>query len=177
MTTIRLMSEIAKSKLKDNIPVEIEKISSSANDLLNKMNAIIWSMNSSNDTVDNLISYIRSYTTEYLDGTPILCKIQTPEIIPHIEISGDKRRNIFLCLKETLNNALKHSQATQMTIQFEITDSLLIRIRDNGVGIDPDKITTFRNGLKNIERRMHSIGGTFSLHAENGTETKLELPL
>lgn len=177
MTTIRLMSEIAKNKLKDNIPVEIEKISSSANDLLNKMNAIIWSMNSSNDSVDNLVSYIRSYATEYLDGTSIQCKIYTPEAIPHIEISGDKRRNIFLCLKETLNNALKHSQATEMMIHIEITHKLLIQIKDNGIGIDPDKTPQFSNGLRNIEYRMRAIGGTFSLNTDNGTLTRLELPL
>lgn len=42
MTAIRLMSELAKQRIQDvNIP-EIEKISSSANDLLGKMNAIIW---------------------------------------------------------------------------------------------------------------------------------------
>ncbi len=61
MTAIRLMSEIAKNKMKENTPREIEKISESADDVLNKMNAIIWTMNSGNDTVDNLVSYIRSY--------------------------------------------------------------------------------------------------------------------
>lgn len=177
MTTIRLMSEIAKNKMKANVPVEIEKISSSANDLLNKMNAIIWSMNSSNDTVDNLISYIRAYAINYLDGTSIHCTIQTPKTIPLIEISGDKRRNIFLCLKETLNNSLKHSQATEMTIEIEINDKLVIRIHDNGVGIDPEKTRQFGNGLKNIERRMRNIGGAYYLSGGKGTETRLELPL
>ena len=75
MTAIRLMSEIARNKMKENTPVEIEKISSSADDVLNKMNAIIWSMNSGNDTLDNLVSYIRSYALEYFDQTPIECKV------------------------------------------------------------------------------------------------------
>jgi len=177
MTTIRLMSEIAKNKMKENVPVEIEKISTSANDLLNKMNAIIWSMNSSNDTLDNLVSYIRAYAIEYLDGTSIHCKIDSPKIIPVTEISGDKRRNIFLCLKETLNNALKHSRASEMIIDIEINDKLVIRIHDNGIGIDPEKIRQFGNGLKNIERRMRNIGGAYFLTTNAGTETRLELPL
>ena len=50
MTAIRLMSEIARNKMKEETPVEIEKISQSADEVLNKMNAIIWSMNSGNDT-------------------------------------------------------------------------------------------------------------------------------
>ncbi len=175
MTTIRLMSEIAKNKMKDNVPVEIEKISTSSNDLLNKMNAIIWSMNSSNDTVDNLISYIRAYAIEYLDGTSIHCKINTPETIPQTEISGDKRRNIFLCLKETLNNALKHSNATELTIDITTNKNLVIKVSDNGIGIDLENTRQFGNGLKNIARRMKNIGGTYTIRNNKGTETILEL--
>jgi len=177
MTAIRLMSEIARNKMKENTPVEIEKISRSANDVLNKMNAIIWSMNSGNDTLDNLISYIRSYALEYFDGTPVDCKINAPEIIPEIEITGDKRRNIFLCLKESLNNALKHSNASQIIIDIEINSSLKIVIADNGIGIDLQSLRKFGNGLKNIGRRMESIGGTFAIENNNGTITTLDLPL
>jgi len=175
MTTIRLMSEIAKNKMKENVPVEIEKISNSANEVLNKMNAIIWSMNSSNDTLDSLISYIRAYAIEFFDNTSIDCKVSMPETIPYKELSGDKRRNVFLCVKETLNNTLKHSRASRVNINISTNGELKINITDNGIGIDPEKIRRFGNGLKNIERRMKSIGGTYHIAGTNGTETKLEL--
>src|SRR5687767_1226357 len=177
MTTIRLMSEIAKNKLKENVPVEIEKISNSANEVLNKMNAIIWSMNNSNDTLDSLISYIRAYSIEFFDATAIECKVTMPESIPFKEINGDKRRNIFLCLKETLNNTLKHSKATSVIIHIETGSKLKITITDNGAGIDAEKVRRFGNGLKNIERRMKAIGGDYTISNNNGTVTKFELPL
>jgi signal transduction histidine kinase len=177
MTAIRLMSEIARNKMKENTPVEIEKISSSADDVLNKMNAIIWSMNSGNDTLDNLISYIRAYALEYFESTPVQCRVITPEKIPDMELAGDKRRNIFLCIKETLNNALKHSQGTEITIDINVTNTLRIRITDNGKGIDTQQLRQFGNGLKNIRRRMENIGGTFSIENNNGTVTTLDLPL
>ena len=177
MTTIRLMSEIAKNKMKENIPVEIEKISNSANEVLNKMNAIIWSMNSSNDTLDSLVSYIRAYATEFFDSTPIICKVHMPEMIPEKEITGDKRRNMFLCVKETLNNTLKHSKAGKVNINISTNGELKIEITDDGVGIDQEKIRRFGNGLKNIERRMKSIGGTYTITSNKGTETILNLPV
>ena len=177
MTAIRLMSEIARNKMKENTPVEIEKISSSADDVLNKMNAIIWSMNSGNDTLDNLVSYIRSYALEYFDQTPIECKVNTPATIPDLEITGDKRRNIFLCVKETLNNVLKHSKASLVTINIETSDRLRIQIADNGTGIDLQNLRQFGNGLKNISRRMEVISGTFNIENKEGTVTTLELVL
>jgi signal transduction histidine kinase len=177
MTAIRLMSEIARNKMKENTPVEIEKISHSADEVLNKMNAIIWSMNSGNDTVDNLISYIRSYALEYFENTPIYCRVYIPERIDKIEVSGDKRRNIFLCVKETLNNAMKHSGATELKINIAIKDKLEIFITDNGVGIDLQRLRQFGNGLKNIAKRMESIGGSYKIENQNGTITILSLPL
>ncbi len=177
MTAIRLMSEIARNKMKENTPVEIEKISHSADEVLNKMNAIIWSMNSGNDTIDNLVSYIRSYALEYFENTPISCRIVTPEKIDPNELTGDKRRNLFLCVKETLNNVLKHSKATELKIDFTIDDALTIRITDNGVGIDLQKVRRFGNGLKNIAKRMESIGGSYHIENTVGTTTTLNLPL
>jgi signal transduction histidine kinase len=177
MTAIRLMSEIARNKMKENTPVEIEKISHSADEVLNKMNAIIWSMNSGNDTVDNLVSYIRAYALEYFEYTHIDCRIATPDEIAPTELTGEKRRNLFLCVKETLNNALKHSRATELKIDFIIDKSLTIIIRDNGGGITPEKMRQFGNGLKNIAKRMESIGGTYEISKDGGTVTVLTLPL
>ena len=177
MTAIRLMSEIARKKMMGNVPKEIDRISHSANDLLNKMNAIIWSMNSRNDTVDNLVSYIRTYALEYFENSSIIVKISTPDNIPDAELTGDKRRNIFLCVKETLNNVVKHSNATLAHITVECEDMLEIKIHDDGVGIDLQNIRQFGNGLQNISRRMNNIGGSFKIENNHGTLTTFTLPL
>jgi signal transduction histidine kinase len=103
--------------------------------------------------------------------------VTIPLDIPEKELSGDKRRNIFLCVKETLNNMLKHSGATGLTIDILTDGMLTIRIHDNGRGIDLQKIRQFGNGLQNIKRRMESIGGDFEIKNNNGTETTLTLPL
>lgn len=177
MTAIRLMSEIARNKMKEETPVEIEKISQSADEVLNKMNAIIWSMNSGNDTMDNTVSYIRSFAHEYFENTTIDCKVNTPAFIEPKELTGDKRRNIFLSIKETLHNALKHSKASAVQIDITIDKTLEIKITDNGLGIDLQNLRQFGNGLKNIARRMDSIGGTYTIENDHGTITTLTLPL
>lgn len=177
MTAIRLMSEIARNKMKENTPQEIEKISQSADDVLNKMNAIIWSMSSSDDTLDSLVLYIRSYVIEYFENTAVECIVHAPETILPGELNGEKRRNVFLCVKETLNNVLKHSGASQVTIDITVNRKLVIRIADNGKGIDLENLRRFGNGLKNISKRMQSIGGHFTLENQEGTVTTLELKL
>jgi signal transduction histidine kinase len=170
MTTISLYSELAKRKLKDNPIPEIDKISSSANELLIKMNAIIWSMSSSNDSLGNMIAYIRSYAIEYFEDTGINCKINIPEKLPNIEVIGEIRRNVFLVVKEALNNILKHSAATEVTINLQrAEDGLTLYIQDNGKGIDFEKLRQFGNGLKNMKKRMQDVDIDFTIENKNGT--------
>ena len=177
MTAIRLMSEIARKKMDGKIPAEIDRISHSANELLNKMNAIIWSMNSRNDTVDNLISYIREYVIDYFENTNIIGKVNAKTCDENKVILGDKRRNIFLCVKETITNIVKHSKATVAEINIHCNeDKLVIHFHDNGIGIDLNNIRQFSNGLQSLENRMKKIGGSFYIEKNNGTVTILELP-
>jgi two-component system, NarL family, sensor histidine kinase DesK len=168
VTAIRLMSEIVKTKMKEKGLPEINRISSSANDLLDKMNSIIWTMNSSNDSAESLITYIRAYAAEFFENTLIDCRVNMPGQIPVIEISGEKRRNIFLSVKEALNNVLKHSHASAVTINITINQILVIEIGDNGNGIHPEKIRKFGNGINNMKKRMGTIGGNLTLQNHNG---------
>jgi signal transduction histidine kinase len=170
ITAIRLYSELAKTRLGNEPVPEIEKISSSANELLNNMNAIIWTMNSSNDTLENMIAYIRSYAQEYLDTTGTACKFSIEEDLPNIAVSGQIRRNVFLVIKETLNNILKHAKATEVNISLlKVADGLSLFIHDNGIGIDLNNIRRFGNGLANMKKRMEEMGIDFLIENKNGT--------
>ncbi len=177
VTAIRLMSEIVKSKMRDTTLPEIEKISNSANELLTKMNTIIWTMTSSNDTIENLVAYIRSYAVEFFENTSIDCLFSMPAAIPSREISGEKRRNIFLSVKEALNNVVKHSQSSIVRINVTVQDRMIIEIQDDGIGIDMAKLRKFGNGLNNMRKRMASINGEFNIENFQGTRTTFYLTL
>jgi signal transduction histidine kinase len=100
-----------------------------------------------------------------------------PAIIPSHEISGEKRRNIFLSVKEALNNVLKHSQSSVVKIDITVQETFIIEIRDDGVGINLEKLRKFGNGLNNMKKRMASINGEFNIENRQGTITTFYLPL
>ncbi|HEX4957264.1 MAG TPA: sensor histidine kinase [Lacibacter sp.] len=177
VTAIRLLSEIALQKTKEQPVDEIARISNNANELMSKMNGIIWSMNPGNDTLGSSISYMRANASEYLDNFKINYTIHVPETIPAIELSGNRRRNLFLVMKESLNNIVKHANAGNVTIDFNCTEGLNITIQDDGKGINPEKLNEFGNGLKNMQRRMENIGGSFTISSSGGTKIQLHLPL
>ncbi|SFD50262.1 Signal transduction histidine kinase [Chitinophaga sp. CF118] len=178
LSTIRLLSEIAKRKLQDSSQTkELERISEAAGELVDKMSEIIWAMNSSNDSLENLIAYMRSFAADFLEHANIRHQFFIPESIPNIKLSGGTRRNIYLAVKESLHNVVKHSKATEVVIRIEMQQNMTILLKDNGKGFDQEKVRLFGNGLKNIQKRMESVGGHAEITSDNGTIVLLDIPL
>ena len=134
-------------------------------------------MKSANDSIDNLIAYVRNHAAEFFDNTDIVYQVIPPDAIPPVEISGEKRRNIFLCIKESLNNIVKHANANRVEIFFSVDQHLQITIKDNGRGLNTAEIRLFSNGISNMRKRMENIGGSFSIDNHNGTIIVLRIPL
>jgi signal transduction histidine kinase len=170
ITSIRLYSEFAKSKLKTAATPEIEKISATANELLNNMNAIIWTMSSNSESLEDMVAYIRNYIQDFLESTSIKSIINIAENLPDVKVSSQLRRNVFLVIKESLNNILKHSNATTVTFTLtKVADGITLFIQDDGVGIDLENVRRFGNGLKNMKKRMDEMKIAFSIENNNGT--------
>nr|WP_295870981.1 triple tyrosine motif-containing protein [uncultured Chitinophaga sp.] len=178
LSTIRLLSEIAKRKIPDTSQTkEIERISETAGEMIDKMSEIIWAMNSSNDSLANLIAYMRSFAADFLEHAHISHQFFFPEVIPDIKLSGGTRRNIYLAVKESLHNVVKHAKATEVIIEVKMHKNMTIMIKDNGKGFDQEKVRLFGNGLKNIQKRMMAVGGNADITSNNGTIVFLDIPL
>lgn len=177
LSKISLLSELVKKKAP---APELDKISSAAKELLLKMSEIVWALNFRNDTLPSLAAYIRRYASGYFEDTDVRCIFNIPDELPQAPLAGEVRRNVFLVVKESLHNILKHAEATRVEIAFAITGSQLeIRISDNGKGFSPSNISAAGNGLANMARRMETENGTYSIESApgGGTITHLALPL
>lgn len=177
LTSIRLLSEIAKVKNSESDKKELEKISATSNVLMDKMNEIIWTLNSRNDTLLNLITYLRHQIVEFFEPSNIILEINLPENVHDAPLSGNVRRNIILSVKEALHNIVKHSQASIVSVNFSFDKVFIISIKDNGVGFLHDKITDHTNGLRNMKERLTSIGGSCNISSNGGTNIELIIPL
>jgi signal transduction histidine kinase len=178
MTSISLLSEVLKKKIDTNIYPEINRISFSSSEMVDKMNEIIWTLNIGNDNVQSLVAYIRKFATNFLDDAQLMLSFEAENLPLEKEIDGSVRRNIYLCVKEAMNNIVKHAKAHKINVKIDSnTEGLMINIKDDGKGIDTQHISILGNGLKNMQKRMHDIGGQFLIHNNNGTEITLQYPM
>ncbi|MFT3701054.1 MAG: 7TM diverse intracellular signaling domain-containing protein [Agriterribacter sp.] len=177
LTSIRLLSEIAKVKINQPNNKELEKISTTSNVLMDKMNEIIWTLNSGNDTLPNLVAYLRHQIVEYFEPLPFSLRLTIPESIGNAAVSAKVRRNVMLSVKEALHNIVKHSQASEVSVEFSVDHFFSISIKDNGVGFNSNEVHIYNNGLRNMKERLNVIGGSCIVLNNDGTLIILNVPL
>ena len=178
LSTIRFLSEKAKQyAISQAHQDEIERMQFTSNELIDKMNEIIWSMSEKNNSLEDLLLFIRSYCMEYSEENNLDCSIEISENIPALFASGETRRNIFLTVKETLHNIVKHAAAKRIIIIIESSKKLEITIKDDGRGFKANQQTSTGNGLRNMQKRIESIGGSICFENENGTIVRISIPL
>jgi signal transduction histidine kinase len=161
-----------------------QKISDISRNTSQGMNTIIWALNNENDSITDLCEYIGQFGYTLFDNSGICFHLSIPSTLPDIQLSGAHRKNIFLCVKESLHNILKHSGARNAEVSVSVEERLLtITVTDDGKGLCPGEPTVahvknkFGNGLKNINRRMQEIGGGVSFISNNGLTVQLQVPL
>ena len=180
LTKITLLSEIIRREIDSRVKTEsnLDKISEISRSVIDNMNEIVWAINPKNDKLDNLAAYLREYIYEYLDGTGIYCQFDFMENFPPLNLTAEYRRNIFLVVKESFNNIVKHSSATAVNLKFVYdAPKLNITIKDNGKGFSIDNISKFGNGLNNMTKRIEEIGGKFIINSSPDKGVIIEITI
>lgn len=182
LTQIGLLSEFARREADKNggARVHAEKIHDVARELAQTLDEIVWMVNPRNDTLNKLGLYLAAYAEEYFQATNIRCRLDIPPGLPPCPLTAELRHNLFLTVKEALNNIVKHSQASEAHVRLALKDSRLeIVIEDNGTGFSVETTNFSRNGISNMKERIEEIGGTFEISArpDNGTRICLRVPI
>ena len=169
ISALKLQAEFLKQKAEDeNLKTDIDELLKTSEEMNLSMREMLWSLNSGNDTLGSFIDYSKMYAQNFLKKTKILLITENENVIPATVITTEQRRNLFLCLKEALNNAYKHSQSDQLTLSFiQNGKEFMMKISDNGIGINHDKPEG--NGLRNMKMRMKEQKGQCDMITENGT--------
>jgi signal transduction histidine kinase len=102
----------------------------------------------------------------------------------HKDIPGTVPPEISICLfrvlQEALHNAVKHSKVRLFDVEARGTsDSILLTIRDTGLGFDPEVAMKGRGlGLTSMQERLNLVCGEFSVHSEpsRGTTVHARVP-
>ena len=171
LTQLLLLGEVAQREQPEDSPSrrQFTEICAGARELAHAMDEVVWAVNSRRDTVRDFTSYVCKYAQIFLSATHIRCRLDVEPEMPATTFDLPVRRNLFLAVKEALNNAAKHSQADELYLRiFRRDHRLSVIVEDNGHGFDPGQAGAGRNGLANMAQRMHEIDGTCDVSSQPG---------
>jgi ligand-binding sensor domain-containing protein/signal transduction histidine kinase len=177
LSSITLLSSLMSNSIqhKPEIKKQLVDINIAAKTSAESIRDIIWFINPTSDKVSSLFSRMKETANVMLTG--INSKIHIPVINSDEKINPELKRNLYMIYKEILNNIIKHSFASFVTINIEKENSLItVDISDNGKGFNQLTVKE-GNGLINIRSRTQQISANLEMisSAGNGTKIKFEV--
>ncbi|MEI6646053.1 MAG: two-component regulator propeller domain-containing protein [bacterium] len=181
LTKISLLSSLTERDLNDprKAAEHIGEIFGAVREVTTSLDEVVWAVEPKNDTLDNLATYLCQYTEEFLGGTAVRCRLKVPALLPAVALSSAVRHDVFMVVKEALNNVAKHAQATTawLGLSFE-SGRLTIIVEDDGRGFDATTVER-GNGLENMSARLGRLGGEirFENRPDGGSRLAFSIPL
>ena len=181
LSNVNILTTLVRRKLpaEHETQVNLHRIEEEIQNAGESLDDIIWSINPNHDTVADIAARMRRFATEIFDAKDIVANISIAGEVEKTRIGMHRRRDIWLCYKEAINNLAKYAKCTKAHIDIRLKDkNLCIEVKDNGVGFDTTQ-TRRGNGLSNMEKRSLKRGGTVSINSVlgKGTTVKIVIPV
>lgn len=180
LSQISLISEVLALKRNEHEDEteSLETIAKTSREAVGSMSEMVWAINPKRDNLPDTINRMRRFTSETLTAANIRFTFQTPELDKNSKINVDTRRHIYLIYKEIINNIVKHSAATEVSVSLtKSANNLVLVVTDNGQGFVENEHQT-GNGLANMRNRTEKIGATLKIDSiiGKGTSISLQIP-
>lgn len=154
-------------------------IAAKARGLIAAMDVIVWAVDPDDNSLQSLADYLSGFAGDFLSHSGLQCRFKIPVVFPTVTLGGQVRHGLLMVVKESLNNVVRHSAATQVEFGMAVGDAMLeIVITDNGKGFNASTGAD-GHGLRNLPARLQEMGGTCRVHSVpgQGTTVTIRLPL
>ncbi len=159
-------------------PEKIYQINESVRDAVQSLRDSIWATHQSEINIENFTQRLKTYCSK-LSYSNLEISINFTD--DNLKINSLTALCLFRILQECIQNTLKHTIATQITITGNFENKIgTLSYTDNGIGFEIDKIEIKEHfGIENIKKRIEEIEGSFQIisNKNNGTSILLRFPV
>jgi signal transduction histidine kinase len=175
LNSIAIFVEVLRNKATPDILPILDKIIENSKESVVLMQDTVWTINPKNDSVEKLFERMRSFASQYLANAEIPLDFVVDADLKKVSFTMEQRKNIYLIFKESINNIVKHSLASKVSVNIKKTgDMLKISIEDNGKGFDIAQDFD-GNGLQNFKNRAEEAEIECLISSELNKGTKIEI--
>lgn len=181
LTRIALLTELLKRKIEVNQPVDdvIMKIEHNIENLNIGMRDFIWSLDPEKDNLYEILMRFTDFAREFCDAAEIRFKSEPLSVLlKDFESDMSSKRHILLILKEAINNSVKHSNCSEISLGNAVHgNKAILKFSDNGVGIR-NGTKSKGNGMENMRFRASEINASIEINSKDnkGTYILISIP-
>ncbi|MBP7554739.1 MAG: hypothetical protein KA821_00640 [Chitinophagaceae bacterium] len=155
LNSIKIFTHLAK---KDQNPQShLANIEESLTQTSAGLRDMIWILDDSKDTVEDLVARIKKFAHPLClaKNIELSCTFESPNT--EDLLTKPEKRNLLLIAKEVINNAIKYANCNRIELVLIVkAKRKKLLIKDNGDGFDPGVVSA-GNGLKNIRHRAEQL--------------------
>jgi len=141
----------------------IKIIQHSSDEMVNRLKDIVWFNKQGAGSVAATFERLKEYTAIMSRAKGIELITETDVGLTGLVLADEMTYNIYLIGKEAVNNAVKYSEATVVTVKALILNGyFVLSVTDNGKGFYTEMVPT-GNGINNMKKRAEEIGGELSI--------------
>jgi signal transduction histidine kinase len=181
LTEVSLLATAAPGQqfTHDAASERLDAVAQKSRTMVHALDELVWAVDPERDTLSSVARYLASYAEEYLAGLKLSCRVQIPPALPERAVSGQVRHELFLAVKEALNNAVRHGQPSEVAFRLHWSGSQMeISVADDGKGFDPGAQSN-GHGLPNLKTRLQNLNGRCEIEssAGHGTTILMRVPI
>ena len=156
----------------------VGRMAKKTRELAQAIDETIWAVNPLNDSLASLVSYLQHFAAEFFEASPIRFRLDAPPGSPDMVLDVRVRHNLFMAVKEALNNVIKHSGAREVWLRVRWDGAwLAVSIEDDGRGFAPGPAGAGQDGLSNMRARLAELGGVCVVESQPGAGCRVRLTL
>lgn len=173
---INSMDNISHHLKTGEVYSKVKYTSSIARRTLNELRNTIWAIRTGKNDLSVLVDRINDYIFRYKVSLGNLTVRIINNTKNSYQLSSTQLLNLFRIFQESLQNTIKHSNATEYSLCFEdIGGGFLMKIEDNGIGIDLNNFSNESSGIISMKYRCQEAGGNFKIYNRNGADNETGL--
>lgn len=179
LSGIALTSDILEQQFNngDIKPHLLSRITKNARNLAATLDDIVWLINPEKETLGDFLMKSKTLSQELLNDVRIHFDDLISEDDKNRMLTSDQKRNLFLFIKEAVNNIAKHADAKSVNMTFKLINSNFnLTIIDDGKGFDTS-LKTIRNGLVSLKNRAQTLRGKYTISSKIKKGTTIELQI
>lgn len=180
---LALKADMAAGQVADNpdqVKAELKEIGQRSRQVIREIRRTIFALRPLDWSSDGFLPALRNFVMDFAQQLDWQVSFE----MSHEDLSIPDRLQptVFRLVQESLNNVAKHAEAKQVWVEIHQTaeaSKLILSVRDDGPGFDPASTSGSGLGLRQMQKRVEAVRGTFRVESQTGGGTIItaQIPL